>query len=57
MHCKVSAGCGGSSFALAIVLKWGQIGGEEVSVSLGYALRTMDRLTPPIRVSKTEAPP
>jgi hypothetical protein len=31
--------------------------GEEVSVSLSYALWTTDRLTPPIRVSKTEAPP
>ena len=30
--------------------------GEEVSVSLGYALRTTDRLTPPIHASKTEAP-
>jgi hypothetical protein len=28
-----------------------------MSVSLGYALRTTDRLTPPIRASKTEAPP
>ena len=41
-------------------LIWGGLGnlsGEEVSVSLGYALRTTDRLTPPIRASKTEAPP
>jgi len=28
------------------------LSGEEVSVSLGYALRTTDRLTPPIRASK-----
>lgn len=28
----------------------------KVSISLGYALRTTDRLTPPIRASKTEAP-
>jgi hypothetical protein len=32
------------------------LSGEEVSVSLGFALRTTDRLTPPIRASKTEAP-
>jgi hypothetical protein len=31
--------------------------GEEVSASLGYALRTMERLILPIRASKTEAPP
>ncbi len=34
-----------------------RISGEEESVSLGYALRTTDRLTHPIRASKTEAPP
>jgi hypothetical protein len=28
------------------------VSGEEVSVSLGYALRTTDRLTPPIRASR-----
>jgi hypothetical protein len=33
------------------------VSGEEVSVSLSYALRTTDRLTPLIRASKTEAPP
>ncbi len=33
------------------------VSGEEVSVSLSYALRTIDRPTPPIRASKTEVPP
>jgi hypothetical protein len=44
-------------FTLVYVVYFEEFSGEEASVSLGYALRTTDRLTPPIRASKTEAPP